>query len=199
MFPDFALKRHWKIILSSPPIPWTCLAHKIGSSTEMSGLRDIRIGKSAVDRLISQGRSAAVYPRIPSASGTSSCELGGEPESIPILWYPSISLCKVGKWWWWRSDAAALEKGWHKNQAPPLKLYGLLTELKKYIPVPISIYSHSSCTWVNPLNTQASKLSGQKPPLTVACSSGLYCKHSYVCFDGFLCLINFLSPVIETF
>lgn len=60
------------------------------------------------------------------------------------------------------ADAAAVERGWHRKQDPLLKLCELLTELKKHIPVPMSIYIHSSCTSVNSVNTQASKLPDQR-------------------------------------
>lgn len=63
----------------------------------MPGLMETRIGKSAADSLISQGMSACVCSRIPSASGTYSGERGGEPESLPVL--RSVCRCIRGRWW----------------------------------------------------------------------------------------------------
>jgi len=105
MLPVLALKRQWKIFLSSPPIPWTCLAHKTGSSIEMPGLMETRTGKSAVDSLISQGISACLCPQIPSASGTHSCEFGGEPESLPVL----RSGYKCIRWCWGQSPIQLMQ------------------------------------------------------------------------------------------
>lgn len=78
------------------------------------------------------------------------------------------------------ADAAAVERGRHRKQENLLKLYELLTELKKHVSVPTSICIHSSCTSVNPVNTQATKLPDQSVSFTVACSDGLYCKYSYI-------------------
>lgn len=76
MFPVLALKRQWKIILSSPPIPRTCLAHKTRSGTEMPGLMETRIGNSAVDSLISQDMLPCMCPQVPSASTVVGSEWG---------------------------------------------------------------------------------------------------------------------------
>lgn len=64
------------------------------------------------------------------------------------------------------ADVPAVERGWSRKQDLLLKLYELLRELKKHSPVPMSIYVHSSCTSVNPVEDTGK----QRVPVTVACT-----------------------------